>query len=314
MSGMTPQAERLAAARDRFAVGPVLERGILRLTGKNRLDYLHRMGTQDVNRLAPGEAVYGAFLNHKGHLVGEGAILAREQEVLLDLEPGARAETLTHLSRYVLRDDVKIEDLSAMLAVVPGMGPEGMKRAASLAGRAPVRENPRRGAPALDVYLPRAEAEAFREALLAQGAVALEAADLEALRILGGFARFGADMDGSRMPMEAGLTRSAISFTKGCYVGQEVVVRATMRGQLQKGLVQLAVPDTVAAGESLRAGGQQVGEITSVADTPEGRVALGYVRRAHWKEGERLEVTGGEAMVRRVVVEEGGGARGGQGA
>ena len=129
--------------------------------------------------------------------------------------------------------------------------------------------------------------------------------DLEALRIEAGLARFGADMDAERLPMEAGLTRQAIHFGKGCYIGQEVVLRATVRGHLQKGLVQLALPPGAGPGARLLAAGQEVGWVTSAAETTQGRLGLGYLRRAHWKEGERLATEGGEAVVRRMVVEEG---------
>jgi folate-binding Fe-S cluster repair protein YgfZ len=84
-----------------------------------------------------------------------------------------------------------------------------------------------------------------------------------------------------------------------------VVLRATARGHLQRGLVQLALPPGAAAGTPLAAAGQEVGVVTSAADTPEGRVGLGYLRRAHWKEGERLATPAGEATVRKVLVEDG---------
>jgi len=298
-------AGKLAAARDGAAVGPVLHRGLLRLTGKDRLGYLQRMCTQDLARLAPGEAAYGAFLTAKGHLVGEGMVLVRDEEVLLDVDPAAVAATRAHLEKFVIMDDVTLEDRSEELRVVPALGPEGARRARAQAGAAPLAGNPRRGVPALDVVLPAGEAEGFRAALVAGGATALDEADLEALRVEAGLARFGADMDAERLPMEAGLTREAIHFGKGCYIGQEVVLRATVRGHLQKGLVQLSLPPGAEPGARLLAGGQDVGWVTSAAETTQGRLGLGYVRRAHWKEGERLATGGGEAVVRRVIVHEG---------
>jgi folate-binding protein YgfZ len=171
--------------------------------------------------------------------------------------------------------------------------------------------NRRRGAPALDLVVPVAQAEPLRLALLAEGFHALSAVDLEALRVLAGQARFGVDMDATRLPMEAGLTRLAISFSKGCYTGQEVVLRATVRGHLQRGLVQLRLPDDAGPGTPLSAGGQEVGVVTSVADTPEGHLGLGYLRRAHWKEGEPLSTPAGEATVRKVLVEDGPPPQGG---
>jgi hypothetical protein len=301
---MTPsQPARLDAARQHLAVGPVQPRGLLRATGKDARDYLHRMSTQAVNPLPPGATAYACFLDAKGHLLGEGHLLAQEDGVLVDLDPLALPATKGLLEKYVIMDEVVFEDLSASHRVVPLLGP----RAADAAGRergAPRLVNGRRGVPAVDLVVPAAEAEAVRAGLVAAGAVALEEADLEVLRIQGGFARFGRDMDATRLPMEAGLTRSAIDFGKGCYIGQEVVLRATARGQLQKGLVQLALPAGAGPGARLRAGEAEVGVVTSAAETPDGRLGLGYLRRAHWKAGERLAVDGGEAVVRRLLAEE----------
>ncbi|HQR31066.1 MAG TPA: folate-binding protein, partial [Anaeromyxobacteraceae bacterium] len=146
----------------------------------------------------------------------------------------------------------------------------------------------------------------LREALVGEGAVPLDAADLEALRVEEGLARYGAEVDGERLPMEAALTRDAIHFQKGCYLGQEVVLRATVRGQIQKGLVQLELPADAGPGTRLVAGDKDVGWVTSAAETSRGRLGLGYLRRAHWREGERLQSPAGEIVVRRVLVEEQG--------
>jgi len=297
-------AERLEAARRRAAVGPVEERGVLRLTGKHVRSFLHRMSTQDVSGLPPGASAYAAFLDAKGHLVGEGLLLGQADGVLLLTEPAEAAPLLAHLRKYVIMDDVKIQDLSSELRVVAALGPEGKALAAALAE--PVAATPRRGAPAAEVIVPAARAEAVRAGLVASGAVALGLADLEALRLEEGVARFGEDMDGERLPMEAGLTRDAIHFSKGCYVGQEVVLRATVRGHIQKGLVVLELPAAAGPGTPLSAGGKEVGRVTSAGETSQGRLGLGYVRRAHWTEGERLETPHGEARVRRVVVHEPG--------
>jgi folate-binding protein YgfZ len=300
---VTTLEEKLHAAREGLAVGPVLPRTFLRATGKDAKDYLHRMSTQDVNALRPGEAVYAAFLSAKGHLLADAHVVVQEDGVLLELDPLAAPEARAQLEKLVIMDDVVFEDLSEQLRVLPVLG----TAAARVEGRDPgavhVR-NDRRGAPAIDVWLPPHDAEALRAELVAEGAVALEDPDLEVLRILGGFARFGRDMDATRLPMEAGLTRAAIHFGKGCYIGQEVVLRATARGHLQRGLVQLGLPPGAGPGTKLAAGGQEVGVVTSAVDTPEGRVGLGYLRRAHWREGTALDAGGAEAVVRRVLVEE----------
>jgi folate-binding protein YgfZ len=300
---MTP-AERLEAATAGLAVGPVQRRGLLRASGQDARDYLHRMSTQAVNGLPPGRTIYACFLTAKGHLVGEGHLLGLADGVLLDLDPLAMPETKAMLEKFVIMDEVVFQDLSATHAVVPVLGPGAAGAVTALGADGWVLEDGRRGAPALDLVLPLAESGPARAALLAAGSAGLEEADLEALRLLGGFARFGRDMDSSRLPMEAGLTRSAIAFDKGCYIGQEVVLRATARGHLQKGLVQLELPAEAAAGATLSAAGVEVGKVTSAADTPAGRLGLGYLRRLHWRVGERLATEGGQAVVRRVLVEE----------
>lgn len=294
LAGKDPQAVR------RAAVGPVESHGILGLGGADRVDYLHRMATQDLKSLAPGEGRYTAFLNQKGHLVGEGSVLAREGDVLVDVAAPSLAAVKELLEKFIIMDDVVVEDLSASLRVLPLLGSEAAVLAARLAPDAP-RAAGRRGIEAVDLWLAAAEAESVRSAAIAAGAVALDDGDLEALRIAGGLPRYGLDMDLDRLPMEAGLTRTAISFHKGCYLGQEVVVRATSRGHLQKGLVQLALPPGAGPGTPLSAAGAEVGVVTSAAETWEGRLGLGYLKRAHWNVGEKLATPAGEATVRRIV-------------
>jgi hypothetical protein len=293
-------SERLEAARGGAAAGPVEERGVLRLAGRDVLPFLQRLGTQDVARLRAGESAYGAFLDARGHLVADAVVQAREGEVLLLGAREASAPLAAHLRRYVLRDDVRIEELSGALLAIAVLGAQGVARATG----GLLLDDPRRGAPARCRLLPAGEAPAAREVLLHQGFVPLSAEDLEALRVLAGIPRFGAELEPGRLIMEAALTGPAVSFTKGCYLGQEVVLRGTFRGHVQRGLVQLALPAAAGPGARLRAGEQEVGWVTSAAETPEGRLGLGYLRRAHWRAGERLATEGGEAVVRRALVEE----------
>ena len=298
-------SEKIHAARAALAVGPVEAPAILRATGKDAKDYLHRVTTQDVNGLATGASAYTAVLNAKGHLLADAHVLVEPDGLLLVMDARAAADARPHLERFVIMDDVTFEDLSASLRVLPVLGPDAGAQLEPRAEGSRRLPDGRRGAPCVDVLVPPERADALRAALVGAGAVELAAEDLEALRILGGVARYGADVDASRLPMEAGLTRAAISFTKGCYTGQEVVLRATARGHLQRGLVQLELPAGAGPGTSLSAGAQEVGVVTSVADTPEGRIGLGYLRRAHWRAGERVQAGGAEAVVRRVIVEDG---------
>ncbi|HEY6101045.1 MAG TPA: folate-binding protein, partial [Anaeromyxobacter sp.] len=220
---MLSEAE-LRGAREGWAVGPVLAPAILRATGKDAADYLHRMTTQDIKRLGPGASAYAAVLTAKGRLLADPQVLVEADGVLLVMDAGAAPEARAHLEKFVIMDDVTFEDLSASLRVLPLLGAGAAAKLAESAAGVRRIANERRGAPCLDLLVPAAEAQALRAALAAQGALSLDAEDLEALRILAGLARYGADMDASRLPMEAGLTHAAISFGKGCYTGQEVVL------------------------------------------------------------------------------------------
>jgi folate-binding protein YgfZ len=297
-------SERIEAARTGFAVGPAVARCFLRVTGADAQDFLHRMSTQDLAPLGPGQSAYGAFLNPRGHLLGEGHLLVREGELLLALDPAGCEATRAHLEHLVIMDDVLFEDLSPSLRALPVFGPAAAARAEPLGSlRVPTS---RRGAPCVELWLAEPEAVRVHGALLGAGAVPLSPEDLEVLRVLGGVPRHGVDMDDTRLPLEAGLTREAISFTKGCYVGQETVMRATARGHLTRGLVQLSLPAGVGRDAVLTADGKDVGVVTSAVDAPDGRVGLGYVKRGWWQEGTRLATGGGEAVVRRPIVWEPG--------
>jgi folate-binding protein YgfZ len=299
-------AQKLAAARTHAAVGPIESRGVLRLAGKGARDFLHRMSTQHLSALPPGGSAYAAFLDTRGHLVGEGLVVARPDDLLFLTEREEVPTLLSHLRKYVLSAPVKVEDESPSLGVMTALGPAGVEKARAAAGEAAVAATPRRGVPAVEIVAQVERLTEIRTALLAAGAADLDHADLEVLRIEEGMARFGADMDGERLPMEAALTRDAIHFQKGCYLGQEVVLRATVRGQIQKGLVQLELPPGAGPGTILTVGDKEVGRVTSAVETSRGRLGLGYLRRAHWREGERVKTPEGDAVVLRVLVHEPG--------
>ncbi len=299
-------SEKLSAARTDAAVGPVESRGVLRLSGKGARDFLHRMSTQHLSALPPGGSAYAAFLDGRGHVVGEGLVVARPDDLLFVTEAVEVPLLLPHLRKYVLAAPVKIEDASDSLGVMTVLGPRGVALAGRTAGDATVASTPRRGVPAVEVIGTPERLAGLRAGMLEGEAADLSSGDLEVLRVEEGMARFGADVDGERLPMEAALTRDAIHFQKGCYLGQEVVLRATVRGHIQRGLVQLELPAGAGPGTTLSSGDKEVGRVTSAVDAPGGRLGLGYLRRAHWRVGERLTTPAGDAVVRKVMVQEPG--------
>jgi folate-binding protein YgfZ len=297
-------AEKLEQARTGAAFGPLLERGLLRLTGKHRLPFLHRISTQRLAKLEPGESAYTCFLDVKAHVVAEGTVLAREEDLVLDVAPDAAEALAGYLKKYIIMDDVKVQRLPADVRVVPVFGDTAVAVASQAAPGASSFRTARRGPPARDFIVAPEDAGRVRAALRAAGVPEFDLEALEALRITAGVPRWGAEIDSARLVLETGIVHDAVAFDKGCYIGQEVVARGTFRGQVQRGLVQLEVPMGTEAPSPLTSGGQEVGTVTSVAATPDGTLALAYLRRAFWSEGQRLSIARGEATVRRVLVQE----------
>ncbi|HET8734673.1 MAG TPA: hypothetical protein VFM45_12985, partial [Anaeromyxobacteraceae bacterium] len=157
--------ERLAAARGGGAAGPVESRGILRLAGKGARDFLHRISTQHVAKLPADGSTYAAFLDNHGHVVGEGLVVARPDDLLLLTEADEVPLLLPHLRKYLLAAPVRIDDASAELAAMAVLGPAGVDRARAAAAGAPVTvaATPRRGVPAVEVVGPREALEALRD-------------------------------------------------------------------------------------------------------------------------------------------------------
>jgi folate-binding protein YgfZ len=162
------------------------------------------------------------------------------------------------------------------------------------------------GEPGFDLYVETAHAKALEAALFASGVVKLERDAAEALRIEAGVPRFGADLDEETIPLEAGIEARAISFTKGCYVGQEVIIRVLHRGhgRVARKLVGLLFDagDPPAAGSAVHAAEREIGRITSSATSPAmGRaIALAYVHRDFLAPGTNVTVNGAHAVVHEL--------------
>jgi folate-binding protein YgfZ len=266
--------------------------------------FLHRIATQRLAKLEPGESAYTSFLDVKAHVVAEGTVLAREDALLVDVAADAAEPLTAYLRKYIIMDDVKVHPLPDDVRVLPVFGERAIALAGGAAGDAPSFATQRRGAPARDFILDPEEARRVRAALEGAGVAELSEAELEVLRVSAGVPRWGAEIDAARLVLETGIVNDAVAFDKGCYIGQEVVARGTFRGQVQRGLVLLQVPAGTTAPSPLTNDGQEVGLVTSVVDAPGGPLALGYLRRAFWGEGQRLATPSGEAVVRRALVQE----------
>ena len=254
----------------------------LRVTGDDRVTFLHGQCTNDVNRLWTGQSCYAAFLNAKGKMRGEGYVICLPDEFLLDASLGLQAS----LEKFIITEDVAIEDVSSTLGdwLVVGALPT-----LSMA--------------AVKFPHPLGIGVISAEPLTAT----LSNEDLEVMRVEAGVPRWGVDMDENTIPNEAGLESRAIDYNKGCYIGQETIARINTYGHVNRRLVQLCVGgDRVPAhGERILAGEREVGHVTSAVHSRRlGKLlALGYVRRELATAGTKLVIQNQQSEVLKLCGE-----------
>jgi folate-binding protein YgfZ len=242
--------------RERVGLVDRSYRGKLRLTGTEAVDYLHGQVTNDVEALEPGTGCYAALLTHKGQIVADMRILRGPDFVWIDAEPRSVPALLRNAAR-------------AALDAAPGEGEHswvegehGMYVATDMG---------------VDVICPAAEADGVRAALGVE-AVSEEAA--ECLRVESGRPRLGYEIAGGVIPQEAGLNERAVSFEKGCYVGQEIVARLHYKGKPNRHLRGLRLSEPAATGDEVTAGERVVGRVgTAVVSPAHGPIALAILRR-----------------------------------
>jgi folate-binding protein YgfZ len=267
------------------------ERASLEVSGPDALEYLQGQVTNDVLALEPGTGCYAALLNPKGRILADMRVLARSREELwLDVEGSAAATALADLRMYKIGRRVEVADRAGERAILSLIGP----RADAVAPKAPPAEEhsfvevEHQGAPVLairtnvgiDLVTAADSANAVREAVLAAGAqpVSLEAAEI--VRIESGRPRHGVDMSDDNLPAELGIVERAVSFTKGCYVGQEPVARMHYKGHPNRHLRGLRLSEPAGPGTGLTRDDKDVGRVTSATISPAlGPIALALVRR-----------------------------------
>jgi tRNA-modifying protein YgfZ len=287
------------------------ERGKLALTGADAKPFLAGQVTNDVEALTPGRGVYAALLTHKGKMRADLRVLDLGDELWLDTERVALQALFDTIRRFKIGYDVELHKRTLQQALLSLLGPRardvagadaaGLGRAEHDSARSPlgVLVTTEGG---VDVICPAEEADAVRTALVDAGAVGVGEAAAEVVRVERGRPRFGVDLeDESVIPQEAGLNERAVSFTKGCYVGQETVARLHYKGRPNRHLRGLRLSGPAATGETLRLGEREVGRVGSVVASPRfGDIALALVRREA-EPGARLEV--GDGGVTAEVVE-----------
>jgi folate-binding protein YgfZ len=265
-------------------------RGVIAVTGPDAAEYLQGQLTNDVEALEPGEGQYAALLDRKGHMQSDMRVLRLSaEEILLDTEGLAREAVLGHLTMYSVGRDVAVSDAGEERAIISLIGPRSVELAGTaalpenaceetrVAGAACVAAGTREG---IDLIVAVADRERLREALLETGVIEVSAEAAEILRIEAGRPRFGAEMGAETMPAEAGIVEDAVSFTKGCYIGQETVARLHYKGRPNRHLRGLRLSAPAAPGESLRLGEKEVGRLGSAGVSPAlGPIGLAILRR-----------------------------------
>jgi folate-binding protein YgfZ len=285
-------------------------RGKLVVRGAEAAEYLQGQLTNDVEVLAPGEGCYAALLDRKGHMQADMRVLRLDTgEIWIDTEPVALETTRHHLQTYKIGRDVDLEDVTETRTILSLIGPRAVELAGSpalpphasaeiaIAGAECLAVGTAAG---LDLIVSSADAERVRTELGGAGAVEVGEDAAEILRIEAGVPRFGAEMDSGTMPAEAGIVEAAVSFSKGCYIGQETVARLHYKGKPNRHLRGLRLSAPIPPGAPLRQGEKEVGHTGSSCVSPAfGPIALAVLRREA-EPGDELSA-GEDGVTARVV-------------
>jgi folate-binding protein YgfZ len=307
-----------AALRQSVGVIDLSCRSRICLLGGDRKKFLHGQVTNEVSALKTGEGTYAALITAKGKMQSDLFIYSLENELLLDFEPGLTQTVSERLEKYIIADDVQIVDVAPHYGLLSVQGPSAGAIVLSLdlgfklpekslhfssiqnetLGELYLTRQARTGSEGFDVFVPMTALHAVADKL---GFAAKQSGGdfvgwdaLEIARIEAGIPRFGQDMDETNLPPEAGIENRGVSYTKGCYIGQEVIARIRTYGQVAKALRGLRLsndlPGLPAKGEKLFHNGKEIGFISSATFSPRlnGNIALAYVRREANQVGNNL--------------------------
>ena len=294
-----------------------LDQAQIALTGSHRVRWLNGMVTNNIRDLTPGHGVYAFVLNPQGHIQADLYVFQQGERLMVETERAQADRVISFFTRYIIMDDVKVENLSSKLATIGIAGAKSRQalRAVSWTGELGTLESGssnwqdreitvvRGDNPLLEnyeVWLPADLADGMWDALLGVGAQAISPEVLETVRVISGIPKLGQDIRERDLPQETGQER-ALNFTKGCYIGQEIVERIRSRGAVHRTFSGFLLDGKKPLAPSkIQSEGKEIGEVTSIASVPtkvgERGIALGYVR----KEYLAKELTVGEAKLKAV--------------
>jgi folate-binding protein YgfZ len=318
-----------AAARRRAAYVDRSDRGRIVVSGGDRASYLQGLLTNDTAALVAGTGCYAVYLTAQGRMVADLYVYELGDVMLLTLEGSVKDAVMAKLDQFIFGEDVQLGDVTAAFAEIAIVGPEAaavVAAALETVGADALRALPEHGnlrtpwrggtaivtritdigEPGFDLYVERAQAPSLTSALAANDVPEMDEDTAETLRIETGVPRFGHDMDEATIPLEAGIESRAISFTKGCYVGQEVIIRVLHRGhgRVARKLVGLSIDGTVVppSGTKITSGDREIGDVTSSTMSPalQRPIALGYVHRDFVEPGTSVTIAGVSAKVTAI--------------
>jgi folate-binding protein YgfZ len=321
-------ADGYRAIQEHAAIGAVAPRLQIAVAGQDRAAYLQGLLTNDIQVLTAGTGCYSAWLSPQGRMLTDMHVLESGGMILLDVPAETQESTLQRLEQFIFTEDVRVGSLAESLSGVWLHGPRAAAVLEQVIGGArelsdwpeyhhtqfELGESPvslvrisQLGVPGFCVYLERARVDVLMSALTDAGAAVVPQDAITAARIEAGYPVFGVDMTDDTIPLEAGIESRAISFTKGCYVGQEVIIRVLHRGhgRVAKKLVTLRINGQRPEREAkLFAGEREIGTVTSAADSPRsGTIALAYVHRDFLAPGTELEVETSSGRAAAIVSE-----------
>jgi len=282
------------ALRESAALIDLTGRGHIQLTGEDRARLLHAMTSNHIEELKPGDCRYAFFLSAQGRILSDVNVVCTESSLLLDTEPETAQAIYEHLDRYIIADDVTLSNLTGRVAVIGLEGPQSPAVLERMGIDTPetghwtewrtcaVAALSASGQRGFRFFVPLAEREATIGWIAGAGALQAGRLEWNTVRLENGLARYGEDITDRQIPHDTGLLDRAVSFNKGCYVGQEIVERVRSRGHAGRQLVHLLIPGPVAPvpHTKLWLGDREIGEITSAAYSPasDAVFALAYVR------------------------------------
>jgi glycine cleavage system T protein len=298
-------------------------RGLLQFTGPDRLSFLQGMLSNDLRDLEPGEGQYATVLNQQGKVLGDVRVLRSDNSFYLDLWDFIKDRIAEHLNRYLVADEVEIADRSEAYGTLSLQGPQSEALLRTLLDPAKLPKgnmehvivevegaqiclirDSHTGEVGFDLIIPKPALQNIARLLMSRVATWIGEEAQNILRVEAGIFRYGIDFTEDNLLLEVGLDH-AVSFNKGCYLGQEVVERIRSRGHVNRKLVGLLVDDHREAkpGERLAVSDREVGTITSSVFSPtlQRPIAFAYIHRDHWAPGTELTIRRDTSQIQATV-------------